>query len=98
MTHADIALWRTDMALTQRAAAEALGITLATYQRLERGQEWDGSKPVTIDRRTALACAAIRAGIHPEGYLNSCDSNCDATRPNDDISASQTGHNKTSSC
>lgn len=59
--------WRSDMGLTQRAAAESLGITLATYQRLERGQEWDGSKPVFIDRRTALACAAIRAGLGPEG-------------------------------
>lgn len=67
MTPAELATWRAEMNLTQRAAAEALGITLATYQRLERGQEWDGSKPVFIDRRTALACAAIRAGINPEG-------------------------------
>lgn len=67
MTPAQLASWRTDLQLTQRTAAEALGITLATYQRLERGQEWDGSKPVFIDRRTALACAAIRANLSPEG-------------------------------
>lgn len=67
MTPAQLATWRSDLRLTQRAAAEWLGITLATYQRLERGQEWDGRKPVFIDRRTALACAAIRAGINPEG-------------------------------
>ena len=67
MTAAQLAQWRADLHLTQRAAAEALGVTLATYQRLERGQEWDGSKPVVIDRRTALACAAVRAGLSPEG-------------------------------
>jgi hypothetical protein len=27
----------------------------------------DSIKPMAIDRRTALACAAIRAGIAPEG-------------------------------
>ncbi|MCL2326788.1 MAG: helix-turn-helix domain-containing protein [Proteobacteria bacterium] len=67
MTPEQLKRWREDMGFPQRAAAEALGITLATYQRLERGQEWDGSKPVFIDRRTALACAAIRAGLTPEG-------------------------------
>lgn len=67
MTSAQLAQWRADLGLTHRAAAEALGVTLATYQRWERGQEWDGSKPVTIDHCTALACAAIRAGLSPEG-------------------------------
>jgi len=67
MTPAQISDWRSEMNLTQRAAAEALGITLATYQRMERGLEWSGKKSVIIDRRTALACAAIRAGIAPEG-------------------------------
>lgn len=51
------------MAYTQRQAAAALGITLATYQRLERGAEWTDGAAVTIDRRTALACAAIAAGL-----------------------------------
>lgn len=67
MTPAHLATWRTDMQLTQRAAADALGITLATYQRMERGQEWANGKPVIIDRRTSLACAAIRAKLAPEG-------------------------------
>jgi DNA-binding XRE family transcriptional regulator len=51
------------MGYTQRAAAAALGITLATYQRLERGAEWADGAAVTIDRRTALACAALAAGL-----------------------------------
>lgn len=33
--------------------------TRQTYQRLERGAEWADGAPVAIDRRTALACAAI---------------------------------------
>ena len=63
MTPADLAAWRGHMAYTQRQAAAALGITLATYQRLERGAEWTDGAAVTIDRRTALACAAIASGL-----------------------------------
>ena len=59
MTPADLAAWRERMAFTQRQAAAALGITLPTYQRLERGAEWADGAPVAIDRRTALACAAL---------------------------------------
>ena len=67
MTPADLAAWRERMAFTQRQAAAALGITLPTYQRLERGAEWTDGTPVQIDRRTALACAAIAAGLAPWG-------------------------------
>lgn len=63
MTPADLAAWREHTAYTQRQAAAALGVTLATYQRLERGAEWADGAPVAIDRRTALACAAIAAGL-----------------------------------
>ena len=63
MTPADLAAWRAQMTYTQRQAATALGVTLATYQRLERGAEWTDGAAVTIDRRTALACAALAAGL-----------------------------------
>ena len=63
MTPADLAAWRSQMTYTQRQAAAALGITLATYQRLERGAEWTNGAPVAIDRRTALACAALAVGL-----------------------------------
>ena len=63
MTPADLAAWRAQLGYTQRAAAAALGITLPTYQRLERGAEWADGAAVTIDRRTALACAALAAGL-----------------------------------
>lgn len=63
MTPADLAAWRKHMAYTQREAAQALGVTLTTYQRLERGAEWSDGAAVTVDRRTALACAALAAGL-----------------------------------
>ncbi len=67
MTPEQLAAWRADLGLSQRAAAAALGVSLKSYQALERGFSWDSGKPVTIDRRTAFACAAIRAGLVPEG-------------------------------
>ena len=44
------------MSLTQRAAAEALGVTQAAYSRWVTGA-------TGIDRRTALACAALAGGL-----------------------------------
>lgn len=55
--------WRKHMSLSQRAAADELGVTLATLQSWERGKNWSTDKPVEIDRRTALACAALSAGL-----------------------------------
>lgn len=46
-------------------AADALGVTKTTYQAMERGRSFATDKPVAIDRRTALACAAIAAGLPP---------------------------------
>lgn len=63
MTPADLAAWRAHLGYSQRAAAAALGVTLATYQRLERGADWADGAVVTIDRRTELACAALAAGL-----------------------------------
>ena len=54
--------------LTQQAAADALGIRLSNYQILERGRKFGiDDAPRAIDRRTALACAAIAAGLEPYG-------------------------------
>lgn len=63
MTPADLADWRASMGYSQRTAAEALGVTLATYQRLERGTNWADGAAAHIDRRTSLACSAIAAGL-----------------------------------
>lgn len=67
MTSHDMVTWRAQMGYTQRQAADALGVTPATYQRMERGADWTTGRPVKIDRRTALACAALAAGIAPWG-------------------------------
>ena len=56
--------WRVRMGLTQRAAAAALGLTLATWQAIEKGAPRYG-RDRDNDLRTRLACAAIEAGIAP---------------------------------
>lgn len=58
MTPADLQAWQLHMGLAQRAAADALGITHATYSAMVLGKS-------RIDRRTALACAALAAGLGP---------------------------------
>ncbi|NYT25411.1 helix-turn-helix transcriptional regulator [Alcaligenaceae bacterium] len=63
MTPEDFKAWRKHMSLSQRAAAEALGVALPTLQAWERGAAFATGKPVEIDRRTALACAALAAGL-----------------------------------
>lgn len=62
-----VAAWRARLGITQRAAAAALGLTLAAYQANERGQSFAG-KPRSPSRRLLLACAAIEAGIEPIGH------------------------------
>jgi DNA-binding XRE family transcriptional regulator len=71
MSPEDMQAWRQHMGYSQRAAADALGVSLPTLQAMERGSAFATGKPVMIDRRTALACAAIAAGIseyRPEDY------------------------------
>lgn len=64
MTPDQLKLWRVEtMRLTQQQAADTLGVRLNTYQSWERGQSWTTGKPITIDRRTELACAALAAGL-----------------------------------
>lgn len=65
MTSDHMLAWRSEMGFTQRAAAVALGVSLATYQAWERGRSWENNRPLAIDRRTALACAALLAGLPP---------------------------------
>lgn len=57
MTPDDLRAWQLHIGLAQRAAADALGITHATYSAMVLGKS-------RIDRRTALACAALAAGLN----------------------------------
>jgi len=58
MTPADLRAWQAQQGLTQDAAAEALGMSLSGYKKLVGGV-------CRIDRRTALACAAVMLGVQP---------------------------------
>ena len=56
----DLRAWQSRMTFTTVSAAAALGVHRSGYAA------WlAGSTP--IDRRTALACAAIEAGLAPAG-------------------------------
>jgi transcriptional regulator with XRE-family HTH domain len=63
MSPPDLVAWELYMGYTQRQAAEALGVSLPTYQQFRRGARFRDDTPIEIDRRTALACAALAAGI-----------------------------------
>ncbi len=49
--------------LAKPGAARALGVSEATVADWMRGKSRSGGKPVAPDRRTALACAALAAGL-----------------------------------
>lgn len=55
----DIAAWRARMGLSQRAAAQALGVALTTYQQWERGTSRRTGQPVEVPRVVVLACEAL---------------------------------------
>lgn len=63
MTSDDLRAWQAAMGYTYDTAAQALGINRSTYADWIAGQSRGTRKPITIDRRTALACAAIAAGL-----------------------------------
>lgn len=56
MAPADLRAWQAHMGLTQRAAADALGVTQAAYSRWVTGV-------TSIDVRTGLACAALAKNL-----------------------------------
>lgn len=55
--------WRLAMGHSQRAAAEALGLSRVSIENYERGARREDGRPVLIPRTVALACAALRAGL-----------------------------------
>ena len=60
MTPSDLRTWQSTMGYTYETAAESLGMSRSGYAKLIAGTS-------KIDRRTALACAAILAGVKPIG-------------------------------
>ena len=67
MTPDDLRAWQAHMGLSQRAAAQALGVTHAAYGAWALGR-------TPIDTRTALACAALAAGLGPWGLASGLQS------------------------
>lgn len=65
MTPTDLRAWQASQGYTYESAAAALGISRSGYAKLLAGQS-------AIDRRTALACAAIMLGVlpWPAGQIN----------------------------
>jgi predicted transcriptional regulator len=67
MTSDQFRAWMAQEGLSVRRAAVVLGCSPAAVQNMASGVSRDTGKPVTIDRRTALACAAISAKLKPWG-------------------------------
>lgn len=64
MTPTSLRAWQSAMGYTQDRAAEALGMSPSGYKDLVLGVRRASGKPVEqLDRRTALACAALAAGL-----------------------------------
>lgn len=64
MTAAQFRTWRKRLYRTQRAAADALGLSVQCVGNYERGRE---GQPVVIPKPVRLAMAALSLGIedHP---------------------------------
>ena len=58
MTPADLRAWQASHGYTTYSASAALGMPRSCYNRMLAGR-------TKIDRRTALACAALAAGLQP---------------------------------
>lgn len=65
MTPADLRAWQAQMGYTYDTAAAALGVSRATYAGWLSGESRTTGKARQIDRRTALACAALAARLTP---------------------------------
>ena len=63
MTPATLRAWQRHMNFTQAKAARALGMSRSGYCDLLSGVHRGSGRPIEISRRTALACAAIAAGL-----------------------------------
>lgn len=61
MKPVDFKQWRKGQGLSQKKAAEALGLKLRIIQYYEKGER--GAKDVKIPKSVRLACFAISEGI-----------------------------------
>lgn len=57
--------WRLRVGIGQVIAARELGLSLASYQQLERGARFRDGQPAAPDLITLYAAAAIEHGLSP---------------------------------
>ena len=62
MTPDDLRAWQASQGYTYTTAAQALGMARSNYALMLAGR-------TDIDQRTALACAALAAGLQPWGAI-----------------------------
>lgn len=62
-----LARWRDRMGISQRAAAQALGLALTSYQDRERGISRKTGEQIGTPLSLLLACAALEHGVGPVG-------------------------------
>ena len=66
MTPAEFRTWRKSLGLSQKGAAEALGVSKSSVEHYEAGvRRGTDPRPVEIPRTVALACAAVWHKIEP---------------------------------
>lgn len=65
MTANELRAWQAHMGFTYDSAAVALGISRSAYANLVSGINRSTGQPQAVDRRTALACAALARGLEP---------------------------------
>lgn len=63
MTSEDLKVWQAQMGYTQAQAADALGVGVSAYKDWLSGVSRTTGKPISIDKRTGYACAAIAANL-----------------------------------
>lgn len=64
MTPTAFKAWRKSLGLSQKGAAEALGVSKSSVELYEAGvRRGDDPRPVEIPRTVALACAAVTLRI-----------------------------------
>ncbi|GAB3130286.1 helix-turn-helix domain-containing protein [Novispirillum itersonii] len=59
MTNDELKAWRKAMKMTQKQAAEALGVSCPTYQQYESGRRFGTHAPQAVPHAVALACLAL---------------------------------------
>lgn len=63
MTADDLRAWQAAMGYTYDSAAAALGLSRSAYADMIAGRSRSTGEARAVDRRTALACAALAAGL-----------------------------------